>query len=115
LYYHLLKRGENKRLSLGIKPINLVTTFNRRLKKGFSVFKITRDITKILDIFLYQKKIKGYYIRVKGRFKRGRRKSKLVNRKGFIAFNTLDLRLESCYGLLYSRFGIAGLKIILSH
>ena len=35
LYYHLLKRGENKRLSLGIKPINLVTTFNRRLKKGF--------------------------------------------------------------------------------
>merc|ERR1712054_548381 len=70
LYYHLLKRGENKRLSLGIKPINLVTTFNRRFKKGFSVFKITRDITKILDIFLYQKKIKGYYIRVKGRFKR---------------------------------------------
>jgi ribosomal protein S3 len=59
--------------------------------------------------------LKGYYIRVKGRFKRGRRKATFLRRQGFIAFNSLNLKLDSHYGLLYTRFGIAGIKIIFSY
>lgn len=65
--------------------------------------------------FLLKNEIKGYYIRVKGRFQRGRRKATFLRRQGFIAFNSLHLKLNSCYGLLYTRFGIAGLKIIFSY
>lgn len=64
---------------------------------------------------LLKNQIKGYYIRIKGRFQRGRRKSKIIVRKGFIAFNSLHLQLDSCYGLLHTRFGIAGLKIVFSY
>jgi len=64
---------------------------------------------------LIKSQIKGYYIRVKGRFKRGRRKTKILVRKGFIAFNSLHLNLNSCYGLLHTRFGISGLKIVFAY
>ena len=64
---------------------------------------------------LTKNQIKGYNIRVKGRFQRGRRKNKLLVRKGFIAFNSLHLNLKSCYGLLHTRFGIAGVKIVFSY
>lgn len=74
-----------------------------------------RDLTYLLNIYYKKKEIKGYYIRIKGRFKRGRRKSILLRRKGVIAFNSIHLKLDSCYGLLYTRFGIAGVKIIFSY
>jgi hypothetical protein len=73
------------------------------------------DLVRLLNKFILKNELKGYYIRVKGRFKRGRRKAILIRKKGLIAFNSLHLRLHSCFGLLYTRFGIAGLKIIFSY
>lgn len=64
---------------------------------------------------MVKNQLKGYYIRIKGRFKRGRRKATFLRRKGFIAFNSLNLKLNSCYGLLHTRFGISGMKIIFSY
>lgn len=70
---------------------------------------------RLLNKFLKKNELKGYYIRVKGRFKRGRRTATLLRRKGFISFNSLNLKINSSYGLLYTRFGVAGLKIIFSY
>jgi ribosomal protein S3 len=58
------------------------------------------------------KEIKGYFIQIKGRFQRGRRKTQFLKRKGIISFNNLNNKLKVNYGLLYTRFGIAGIKII---
>ena len=79
------------------------------------MIKILQQIGRLLNKFLKKNRLKGYYIRIKGRFKRGRRKATIVRRRGFIAFNSLHLKLDSCYGLLYTRFGIAGLKIVFSY
>lgn len=74
-----------------------------------------KDLTRLLDRLYVNNELKGYYIKVKGRFQRGRRKKIFIKRKGFIAFNSLHLKLDSCYGLLHTRFGISGLKIIFAY
>ena len=61
-------------------------------------------MVKLLNKFIRKNEIKGYYIRVKGRFKRGRRKAILLRRKGFIAFNSLHLKLNSCYGFFLLKY-----------
>lgn len=113
--YELIKKNDNTRYELAINPRIFVKTFNKRLKKGFSVQSILRDIKTLLNIHYKNKNLKGYYIRVKGRFQRGRRKRIIRVRKGSIAFNSVHLELDSCYGILYSRFGVAGLKIIFAY
>ena len=76
---------------------------------------ILRDLTTLLNRYLRKDKLKGYYIRVKGRFKRGRRKKTLLKRKGMIAFNSLHLKLNTGYGILYTKFGVSGVKIVFAH
>ena len=66
----------------------------------------------LLDRCLKKNQLKGYYIRIKGRFKRGRRKATLLKRKGFIAFNSLHLCLNTEHGILYTKFGVSGVKIV---
>ena len=52
---------------------------------------------------------------MKGRFKRGRRKKILLKRKGMIAFNSLHLKLNTGHGILYTKFGVSGVKIVFAH
>lgn len=113
--YDLVKWKDNTRYYLGIDPRIFVKTFNNRIKKGFRLTKIVKDLTKLLKKYYDNNEIKGYYIRIKGRYQRGRRKKIVVLRKGFIAFNSFHLQLDSAYGLLHTRFGIAGLKIIFAY
>ena len=35
-----------------------------------------------------------------------------MKKSGKISFNTINLKLKSEYGILYTRFGVAGIKII---
>jgi ribosomal protein S3 len=115
LSYDIIKYRDNTKYHLGISPQLFITTFNRRFKKGWPIHKILRDLKRLLNIYIYRKRIKGYYIRIKGRFARGRRKKIIKVRQGFISFNSLNIKLNSCYGLLYTKFGISGIKIIISN
>jgi ribosomal protein S3 len=74
--------------------------------------KILSDITRTLNNLIISKEIKGYYIQIKGRFQRGQRKVQFLKRHGLISLNNLNNKLKVNYGLLYTRFGIAGIKII---
>lgn len=115
LTYDIIRYKDNTKYHLGITPQLFITTFNRRFKKGFRIKRILSDLAYLLNKYIYKRRIKGYYIRIKGRFARGRRKRIIRLKKGFISFNSLNLQLNSCYGLLYTKFGISGIKIIVSN
>jgi len=67
----------------------------------------------IIDkIFFYKKKIfKGFIIKLKGRFSKSSRSKISLNNKGEIAFSKIKNKLFFFEDLLYSRYGVASLKI----
>jgi hypothetical protein len=116
LTYDIIKVNDSTRYKMGINPRLFMTTLNKRARhKRTKVIHIVKDLTRLLNDSLRKNEIKGYYIRIKGRFKRGRRKAKIVKRNGTLPFNTINIRLNSCFGLLHTRFGIAGIRIIFSY
>lgn len=112
LSYDLIKYNEYNRYYLGLRTRILILTIRNRYKRGFTIEKIFKNLKFFLRESLKKKELVGYYISIKGRYKRSSRSNKLIIKKGLYSFNNIDLKLDSSYGTLNTRFGIAGVKVI---
>ena len=112
LSYDLIKYNEYNRYYLGLRTRMLILTIRNRYKRGFTVPKIFRNIKFFLRESMKKKELAGYYISIRGRYKRSSRSNKLILKKGVYSFNKIDLKIDSSYGTLNTKFGIAGIKII---
>lgn len=68
-----------------------------------------------MNFAIQKNELKGYFIQIKGRFQRSTRKTLVFKRTGHLAFNNLNTKLKVAYGTLYTKFGVAGLKIVFSY
>jgi hypothetical protein len=112
LSYDLIKNNEYNRYYLGLRTRMLILTIRNKYKHGFTVEKIFRNIQFFLRESMKKKELAGYYISIRGRYKRSRRSNKLIIKKGVYSFNKIDLKIDSSYGTLNTKFGIAGIKVI---
>ena len=112
LSYDLIKYNEYNRYYLGLRTRMLILTIRNRYKRGFTVEKIFRSIKFFLRESMKKKELAGYYISIRGRYKRSSRSNKLIIKKGVYSFNKIDLKIDSSYGTLNTKYGIAGIKVI---
>ena len=112
LSYDLIKNNEYNRYYLGLRTRMLILTIRNKYKHGFTVEKIFRNIQFFLRESMKKKELAGYYISIRGRYKRSRRSNKLIIKKGVYSFNKIDLKIDSSYGTLNTKYGIAGIKVI---
>jgi hypothetical protein len=112
LSYDLIKYNEYNRYYLGLRTRMLILTIRNRYKRGFTVEKIFRNLKFFLRESMKKKELAGYYISIRGRYKRSSRSNKLILKKGVYSFNNIDLKVDSSYGTLNTKYGIAGIKVI---
>jgi hypothetical protein len=112
LSYDLIKYNEYNRYYLGLRTRMLILTIRNRYKRGFTVEKIFRNLKFFLRESIKKKELAGYYISIRGRYKRSSRSNKLILKKGVYSFNNIDLKVDSSYGTLNTKYGIAGIKVI---
>ena len=112
LSYDLIKYNEYNRYYLGLRTRMLILTIRNRYKRGFTVEKIFRNLKFFLRESMKKKELAGYYISIRGRYKRSSRSNKLILKKGVYSFNKIDLKIDSSYGTLNTKYGIAGIKVI---
>lgn len=112
LAYDLIKNNEYNRYYLGLRTRMLILTIRNRYKKGFTIERIFRNLKFFLRESMRKKELAGYYISIRGRYKRSSRSNKLIIKKGTYSFNKIDLKVDSSYGTLNTRYGIAGIKVI---
>jgi hypothetical protein len=112
LSYDLIKYNEYNRYYLGLRTRMLILTIRNRYKRGFTVEKIFRNLKFFLRESMKKKELAGYYISIRGRYKRSSRSNKLIIKKGVYSFNKIDLKVDSSYGTLNTKYGIAGIKVI---
>jgi len=112
LSYDLIKYNEYNRYYLGLRTRMLILTIRNKYKHGFPVERIFRNIKYFLRESMKKKELAGYYISIRGRYKRSSRSNKLIIKKGVYSFNKIDLKIDSSYGTLNTKYGIAGIKVI---
>jgi hypothetical protein len=112
LSYDLIKYNEYNRYYLGLRTRMLILTIRNKYKHGFPIERIFRNIKFFLRESMKKKELAGYYISIRGRYKRSSRSNKLIIKKGVYSFNKIDLKIDSSYGTLNTRYGIAGIKVI---
>ena len=112
LSYDLIKYNEYNRYYLGLRTRMLILTIRNRYKRGFTVEKIFNNIKFFLRESMKKKELAGYYISIRGRYKRSSRSNKLILKRGVYSFNKIDLKIDSAYGTLNTKYGIAGIKVI---
>ena len=112
LSYDLIKNNEYNRYYLGLRTRMLILTIRNKYKHGFTVEKIFRNLKFFLREAMTKKELAGYYISIRGRYKRSSRSNKLIIKKGVYSFNKIDLKIDSSYGTLNTKYGIAGIKVI---
>ena len=112
LSYDLIKYNEYNRYYLGLRTRILILTIRNRYKRGFTVERIFRNLKFFLRESIKKKELSGYYISIRGRYKRSSRSNKLIIKKGAYSFNKIDLKVDSSYGTLNTKYGIAGIKVI---
>jgi len=77
--------------------------------------EIFKDLRSLLRKTLRKQEILGYYLLIKGRFKRSSRSNKLLLKAGKISFNKVDLKMESATSEVVTRYGVAGIRIIFTY
>jgi hypothetical protein len=112
LSYDLIKYNEYNRYYLGLRTRMLILTIRNRYKRGFTIERIFRDLKFFLGESIKKKELAGYYISIRGRYKRSSRSNKLIIKRGVYSFNKIDLKVDSSYGTLNTKYGIAGIKVI---
>ena len=95
LSYDLIKYNEYNRYYLGLRTRMLILTIRNRYKRGFTVPKIFRNIKFFLRESMKKKELAGYYISIRGRYKRSSRSNKLIIKK-----DCEGLIIENCTTLL---------------
>ena len=71
--YDLIKYNEYHRYYLGLRTRMLILTIRNRYKRGFTIRKIFRNIKFFLRESIKKKELVGYYISIRGRYKKSSR------------------------------------------
>jgi len=107
----LLKKNPRGRST----AMSILNVIRMKLSVGHTMDQLIRSLTIELDKAIANGVLKGYKLRIAGRYKRATRTSLYYKSKGKVSSSTFGLPLDYAFTVFKGRYGVTGAKVWLNH